>query len=381
MIILYVTMASIDQASGVYKKIRAQIKAFNELGHPCKGLFLNDADDNVLLSNTLDKHLSFKNDSKTIAELIKQADVCYVRFELQRHPIYKRALLEIRKQNKPIVLEIPTFPPHEESMARARMKLRNKQVFAAVKTLIGAGLVYRDMMIQAGMAKLVCIVADDYKFKKTKTIRIENGIDIEENPYAEIKHEDGCISLIAVSNFAVWNGYDRAIQGLADYTSNHGHGRFKLIFVGNREKGKELISLTKKYHLENDVLFTGELSGAALDEAYAMADIGLGALGNHRRKVFANSSLKAKEYASRGMIMILSDSEGIEQEVAKESLIVPSDETPLDFNQIETWYNAIDNLENKRMLIRNYAEYYYSWKNQINKVLMTLRDNNDEERV
>lgn len=214
------------------------------------------------------------------------------------------------------------------------------------------------------------LVADDTKFKGTQTIRIENGIDIKSNPFqAEERENPTVINVIAVSNFAVWNGYDRAIKGLGEYYKSTGRDDFHLTFVGDESKAADLISLAEKEGVSNLVSFTGALAGAELNSEYAKADIALGALGNHRRKVFANSSLKAKEYAARGMIMILSDAEGIEQEILSNSFVVKSDESPLDFGAILEWYSSLKDKNRIRNEIHAFAEQNYSWNIQMQKVM------------
>ena len=151
---------------------------------------------------------------------------------------------------------------------------------------------------------MMCLVADDKKFLLKKTIRIENGIDLERNPFF-VAYNKYPVRIVAVSNFAIWNGYDRAIRGLKEYKEKTSRSDIRLVFIGDKKKATDLIQLTDKLGLQDYVEFTGSLSGKELDDEYAKANIGLGALGNHRRKVFANSSLKAKEYAARGLIMIL----------------------------------------------------------------------------
>lgn len=182
------------------------------------------------------------------------------------------------------------------------------------------------------------------------------------------------INVIAVSNFAVWNGYDRAIKGLGEYYKSTGRDDFHLIFVGDKSKAADLISLAEKEGVSNLISFTGALAGAELNLEYAKADIALGALGNHRRKVFANSSLKAKEYAARGMIMILSDAEGIEQEIVSNSFVVKSDESPLDFGAILEWYSSLKDKNQIRNEIHAFAEQNYSWDIQMQKVMDAFGD-------
>lgn len=369
--ILYLTMAEVNTSSGVYKKIRAQADAFERQGFETRILFVSDTDSIHYLKNGELREGSFAQIESEVAQYLKECSFCYARFELLRHKYFKRVLDLCTAANTKIVTEIPTFPPYQESFARAKAKLKRGQVIGGLKTMIGAGIVAGDMNALANMSSMVCIVADDFKFKKTKTIRIENGIDLQKNPLAPYS-EKNVINIIAVSNFAVWNGYDRAVEGLGQYYATAPKRKVHLTFVGPLDNAPELQKRVKELGLDNDVTFTGALSGAALDAQYANADIALGALGNHRRKVFANSSLKAKEYAARGMMMVLSDAEGIEGDILDNSFVVKSDESPIDFESIVKWFESVENKELVKNRIHEFAVDHYAWDSQMKKVIGEL---------
>lgn len=372
---LYITMASIDETSGVFKKIRAQAEAMKDLGSDCSVLFINDSGASVLydLKDYTALDLNNVNDFEQITSMIGVCDYVYVRFELLRHTFYRKLVKFCSKQPAILIVEIPTYPPYQESLARVREKIKSKQVFGAIKTLLGTCIVITDMYRLVYYSDIMCMIADDKKFFNRKTVRIENGVDLNRNAYIEYKHHD-CLNVIAVSNFAVWNGYDRAINGLKNYVSKYGQGKIHIYFVGEVSKAKDLIELTERLDLNDDISFLGALSGKELDEAYSLADIGLGALGNHRRKVFANSSLKAKEYATRGLLMIMSDAEGLDKEIKDCTYIVHSDESPIEFNEIIQWYQSISDPQKTKLEIRNYAMKNYSWHSQIEKILSFMNE-------
>lgn len=369
-------MAPIDESSGVYKKIIAQARAFETQGYECRILFVRDSTDAYLYKTDgsfMELEMTNSKDISILKEYIFNCKFCYVRFELFRHKYYRKVIIICKKLGVKVVSEIPTYPPYQESLARVKEACNEKHYFSALKTLLGTLFVILDVYIMTLYSKLVVLVADDKKFMFTKTVRIENGINIDDNPY-QPKEQENVIRIIAVSNFSVWNGYDRAIAGLKDYINQTGFHDIKLIMVGDKKAGKSLEQQTENLGITDDVEFTGALSGADLDDAYARADIALGALGNHRRKVFANSSLKAKEYASRGMLMVLSDAEGIETEIRQTAITVPSDESPIDFSRIKKWYKTIPNIKETRVYIRNFAEKNYSWEGQVKKILNIINN-------
>lgn len=366
-------MAPVDESSGVYKKVVGQTKAIRDLGHIINTLFIRDSSycflDNGESLQKYDIETSFKT---IISQTLQQSDICYFRFELLRHKYYRKCWLFCLKNKIKYILEIPTYPPVEESKARAKASIQRHEWLRGLKTWIGSLFVVLDMYLLANMAKLVCVVADDKKFKYTHTIRIENGINISDIPFDPCDEtKTNKIRIITVSNFSIWNGYDRAIEGLK-YLSKDNKNRVQLVFVGDKNNAADLIELSNKYNVQNNVLFTGSLKGNDLTNEYRKADIALGALGNHRRKVFANSSLKAKEYAAYGKLMVLSDTEGIESVIKENSHIVPSDESPLDYNGIIKWFDDINDKKTRRAINRQFAEKHYSWEKQMEIVLKSI---------
>lgn len=364
--ILYLTKWNIDESSGVYKKIIAQKKALNRLGHQCCVLFVNDTNNSKLILND-GKYDDVLLTKDYLCAFVKKFDFCYVRFELLKHKFYRLVLNACKKAKTPVVLEIPTYPPYEESAARARNKLKEHKYFSALKTFLGILRVKRSLNAQIKLSMLVCNNGDPTIFKKSKTIRIENGIDFEMNPYINRTRANGNINIIAVSNFSVWNGYDLAIDGLNKYVNESGNRNIHLYFVGDKTKASDLINLTKKYSLEDVIHFTGLLYGDQLNEVYSFSNVALGGLGDHRRKAFTNSSLKAKEYAARGLIMILSESEGIENDIKEKSFLVEAAEKPVNFSNFLEWYSSI-NVEDTSSFIHNFASNYYSWDIQMEYV-------------
>lgn len=375
---LYLTMSDIDETSGVYKKVMAQSEAYVEFGYECKILFVRDSGCASLLdvkSKTIsDINLKDRESICLVHDYINMCTFCYARFELLRHRYYRKIISYCHHVKVKIISEIPTYPPYQESIARAKAMYKKRQYIHAMKTMLGTFLVLCDMYVMTIYSNIVIIIADDKKFRFAKTLRIENGIDLKTNPFQPLEYHD-VINVIAVSNFSVWNGYDRAILGLKNYINATGKHDIKLIMVGDTAAGKDLIMLADKLGIMDDIEFRGALSGKELDFAYSESQIALGALGNHRRKVFENSSLKAKEYASRGMLMILSDAEGIDKEMAAASFIVKSDETPIDFESIKEWFVGLDNREDLRLKLRKHAETDYSWTNQILKIIKCIEAN------
>lgn len=369
-------MAPINESSGVYKKVISQANAFAKNGYNCKILFVRNGTIAYLkdLDGSLNKiDIGDKNIWKTIKQNVLKCDFCYVRFELLRHRYFRKILQLCLQSHCHIITEIPTYPPYQESLARVRESWKSKKYKQALKTLIGTLFVVIDLYIYTLISKLVVVVGDDKQFLFSKTIRIENGIDLISNPFYKGHSSSQILRIIAVSNFSVWNGYDRAILGLKNYIVKTKLHDIKLVLVGDKKAGSSLLKLAMELGIIDDVEFTDSLSGEELNDEYKKASLALGALGNHRRKVFANSSLKVKEYCSRGMLMVLSDAEGIELDIKKYSYIVKSNEEPIDFDKIKQWFENIENKEKCREFISNFARCNYSWDSQMSKIINNIK--------
>lgn len=82
--------------------------------------------------------------------------------------------------------------------------------------------------------------------------------------------------------------------------------------------------------------------------------------------------MKAKEYAARGMMIVLSDAEGIEGDILDNSFVVKSDESPIDFESIVKWFESVENKELVKNRIHEFAVDHYAWDSQMKKVIDEL---------
>lgn len=374
--ILYITMAEINPASGVYKKIKGQQNAFANIGYECDILFVSKGP--KLILDRVGKDLIIVNTEASefvryITSLLDSYQVTYFRFELLRHKYFRKIIRITRKKNITRVLEIPTYPPVKESLARTRAAFLSCNYLRGVKTLIGAAFVFLDTYVFMILVNYVIIIAAETTFPKINCIRIENGLDVSSIPPWVLKRQEkNYFTIIAVSNFSYWNGYDRLIWGLKNYVTKNNDLKIKIVFVGNIENAKDLVLLTNKLGVSSYISFVGEHSGNSLDNLFNESEIAMGALGNHRRGVFKNSSLKGKEYCVRGIPVVVSTAESMDEEILQNLFIVPSDETPIDFDSIIEWYFNIQNISFYSEKLRNLALSKFSWERQLAIVIDSI---------
>ena len=119
--------------------------------------------------------------------------------------------------------------------------------------------------------------------------------------------------------------------------------------------------MVNSYHLEDRVIFHGRLNGSDLDEMYDNAVIGVNSLAIHRQNLEFESTLKTREYAAKGLIIL--SSSYIDAFTSDDNLRyvcrVPADDSPINIKQVIEFYENLyqdNNIEMLRNQIRNSAK-------------------------
>ena len=220
------------------------------------------------------------------------------------------------------------------------------------------------------------ITFSDYKqIFGIPTIQISNGIDFKAIPQkSHTNNTTGALNLIGVAEIHYWHGYDRLIQGLADYYTTNPPYKVYFHIVGNisgQREHKEIISSIQKYHLEPYITLHGTLYGADLDQLFEKCDLGIGSLGRHRSGITKIKTLKNREYAARGIPFIYSE---IDEDFEQMPYIfkIPMDESPININKLIAFYK---NLKITPKEIRQSISHL-SWDKQMQKVIQNITNTN-----
>lgn len=222
---------------------------------------------------------------------IDRCDFVYIRHTaLDRR--YYSFLKNIRKKypGAKMILEIPTYPYKREWLSRKTMwPFYFKDAFRKNRL--------------KNIVDRIAILTDDDTIFGVPTLRIHNGIMVDAIAPAAMHEETDTINLIAVSACLPVHGYERCIQGLADYYNSKDSGRriVKFHMVGEGEELELYKSLVQKYHLEKYVIFYGKKTGKELDAIYDQADIAMGAFAFYKVGITISSTLKMKEYLAKGL--------------------------------------------------------------------------------
>ena len=200
-----------------------------------------------------------------------------------------------------------------------------------------------------------------------ESILISNGIEVPENLHFGTRNHSTKIKLIAVGKWANWNGLDRAINGLTRTSAN-----IHLDIIGEGRASKNLRNLVLKTSLESKVSFHGDCHGDVLQGFLLNADIGIGTIGLHRKKVALDSSLKHRLYCSHGLPFVLSSEDRDFNEHLPFTFYVDQSDEPLDYGLIISKYEDLRKRNDYRNEIHEYALGKLSWKGKIRAILNSL---------
>lgn len=260
-------------------------------------------------------------------------DVVYIRHSRIDYPFLK-LLADIKKNNKDVkvILEVPSYP------------YKGEMISPKAKALYVKDRIY-SCFLHKYIDRITTPAVGYRKIFGVPVIYIPNGADYEQNTVcADRSVHQNEIHLIAVSTMQFWHGYDRLIQGMADYYSTGDAKRTVVLhLVGKGKDEGRYRSLTEKYKLENYVKFEGFCEGEQLESIYANCQIAVGSLGIHRAGPDIRvSSLKLKEYAAKGLPIILSGKSDIANAETKPYILsVPYDDTPVKVERIVRFYDRL----------------------------------------
>ena len=244
----------------------------------------------------------------------------YMRADHNANPFLNRWLGQMKRMGVKVVMEIPTYPYDSEY---SRAPLRARAVLQADKIFRGA---------MARRLSRIVTFSDFPSIFGVPTIRISNGIDFGAIPVKVSENRPGAvIRLMGVADIHFWHGFDRVIEGLAEYyrTSPVQEVEFHVVGSGVFSQLEMLQALAIKYHLEDRVIFHGPKSGAELDAIFENADMGIASLGRHRCGIDRIKTLKNREYAARGIPFVYSETDR-DFDATPYVMKAPADESPLD---------------------------------------------------
>ena len=372
--ILFLTYHGFDPASGITKKMLAQMKGLRQNGHEVH-VCTYDLEPNGDRCRYVDGEV-IKNYGKGWRAALQQRfgfacieDYCkahqiemvYARHFMNASPAMVRLFKRLRKAGIRSVMEVPTYPYDQE--------------FKGFPFWLRCQL-HLDQLCRAHVAKQmegIVTFSDEKTIFGQRTIRISNGVDLDVIPLHRPVLHEGELHLIGVAEVHVWHGFDRLIRGLGEYY-RQGDCPLKVFFhivggvASNEMYGTKFIPgfrpIIEEYGLQDKIVFHGQLFGQALDDVFNQCSFAIGSLGRHRSGISFIKTLKNREYASRGIPFIYSECDSDFDD--KDYVIkAPADESPIDVNCI---IDFMEHFSTPASVIRESVKSL-SWESQMQRVV------------
>ncbi|MBO7116429.1 MAG: glycosyltransferase family 1 protein [Prevotella sp.] len=374
--ILFLVYHGFSEYSGITKKIRYQVKGLKENGYDVRLCYYDFAENGHrcrYVDGKLIKDYGTGNWAAFRQRLDYQCvyDYCiregiqlvYARSFMNANPWLIHFFKKLHKAGIHAVTEIPTYPYDQEFNKSTKWDVLLG--FWIDKCFRRRLYKYMDAMVT---------FSDAQEIFGQRTINISNGVDFDSIPlyHCQQPMANGQLHLIGVAELHSWHGFDRVMAGIGEYYSHqpsaisHQPSVFFHV-VGGVYPYRMKVDYTpviEKYHLQDKIIFHGAMFGKELDEVFNQCQFAIGSLGRHRSGITVIKTLKNREYATRGIPFIYSETDS-DFDNQPYVLKAPADESPIDIQQIIDFLNHFDM---KPEEIRRSVEPL-QWKFQMKKVV------------
>ena len=363
--LLFLIFHGFDPNNGISKKISYQVNALKACGMETHLCFMDEKDtkkrivDNTVIADYGHSVFSKFLKRTEFSSIVKYAEenhieFVYIRSNHNANPFTIRMVKQMKKAGMKVVMEIPTYPYDSEYEAQGM----SKQIFQ--------DKIFRNLL--AKHLDAIVTFSDYEQIFGQRTIRISNGIDFDSVKMKTTTNDTSKeLNLIGVAEIHRWHGFDRLIQGLAQYYSQpHDYiVRFHVVGYFFSAEGKADFKKTiSDNHMEEYVILYGKKHGEELDSIFNQCDFGVGSLGRHRVGIQRIKTLKNREYAARGIPFIYSETDS-DFDDKPYVLKAPADESAIDIHSIIDFYKK---MTMSPQAIRDSIQNL-SWKCQMEQVI------------
>lgn len=368
--ILYLVRTPMDGQDNLHAKFMGQMAAMRRLGHRVEylawnreGLWLCGEEEPRLVRPAHGSHLPgyshyllYKDLMAALRGLDKNYDLIYMRYM----PVFAgapAALRACKRRGAKIVVEHHTFPFRYARSSAAWMQpffWYNDRVFDRLAPLIDLHAVMGDPPGETLLGKPV--------------ISITNGVDVDSLPLHQGLKEPADMHLLALASMSCWQGYDRLIRAMAAYS---GPERVVLHLAGSEGDGSlaQWLELAKNLHLNDRVIYEGELHGDALNELVDRCDVGVGSLAIYKRRIRNAITIKLREYMARGLPFLYTEEKTDVPWEEAFGLQFPNDDSPIDLSRVVAFIHRVRADETISQRMRAHAARHMSWDPIVQRVL------------
>ncbi|QOF79650.1 glycosyltransferase [Variovorax sp. 38R] len=293
------------------------------------------------------------------------ADVVVVRNFFQI-PIFFPVFVYLRLRRKYLVIDIPT----PLAVVLKEFDLRERMSKWAIRARKGmVSLFYPYALFPFNRVIHYAEESAYFSFGlKGKIELMANGIDVEryELKKKDVSLAENSIVLLAVAKVSAWHGFDRVLSGISNYVSSKSADiDLKLYIAGDGDEIENLKKIAERLKISENVSFLGFKSHNQLGAYFDIADIGVSSLGLHRKGLDSASSLKTREYAARGLPMIVSGQDLDLLPNPHFAHLVPNSDEPIDMLKVIRWYESLPKNGINREVIRSFALERMDFKNKV----------------
>lgn len=347
----YYAFVNPKQSPGVFNKIKATVKAANNLGL---------TSNYFIYENTIRGGYLFTKDL-----LNCDSDYVLIRFVDKILPILFLVLLKLRSRGKIIIIDIPT--PRIIALKEIALSERS-YLYRTYRTSLS---IFLGNWLIAPSHKVIQYSDESFWFKigiRNKIIKMGNGIVIDDQtPIIESVWPDKELRLIGVAQLEAWHGYDRLIKAIASKDLDNLDYKVSFTIVGEGPELKNLKQLVAKLGVQDRVEFTGMLIGEQLNDVFKNKHIGVSSLASFRKGINEASDLKTREYMARGLPVL---GVGSDPDFPEHSIFrfkIPND------NSTETIVDFIRNIGDMKLpdshAVRKYADEKLSYEKKLSNLL------------
>lgn len=360
--ILQLAFAGTDQA-GVHRKLAEQVTALRACGQEVESLVVADTSVapapagapytlvDVAGGGFGDAGRSMAYDAFREAAKRMRPDIVYMRY-----PVYDRHTLQFVRESAPVVFELQTIFANEVSAAVAA----HEAAWAP--------------QVLAESAGIVAVTGEILEYETARAGYpipghvMPNGADANEIPFTTPAPNSGIVNVLCVASFQPWHGIDRLIVGLAsepDVTDVHLH------LVGDGVTLPGLKGLVHDAGLNERVHFHGHMPVRSLGPMYERANVALGSLAPHRVGLRELAALKHREYALRGIPLVLAGGDADFPASLPWMRQIAADDAPVSPRMLRALGHAWSNIARRRQ-IRAWAESNVTWAVKIPRLVEFL---------
>lgn len=367
----------VDQYS-LMQKFNGEINAVRNLGHSPyyisfdrEYLYLDNGKERRVLQKTTWGHMPnyfhtvvFYDIYRAARKAIQENDFDLVYFRHSPLNAFGYNMIKTAHDKSKLVVEISSFPPEKE---KAKSLIRRAYLAVSAKWW---KLSSKYITLFTGIGEY----ADEYLHRPF--LNIDNGIDVSLiPPRAKVNEGDGRLHLLAVASMCKWHGYERVINGFAEWNSDK-KGHYIIDLVGDDGDGSlsKWKSRATELGVTEQVIFHGHMTGESLTEMFNKATIGLCSLALYKIGFQTGSVLKLREYMARGLPFVYAHDDPHISDDMPWCLRIPNDDSSIDMEVIDEFVNRIRGRDDLASAMRNYAKTNMSWESQFEKVFVKIND-------